>query len=258
MSIRILPSAEAAWIRRVQGASPPQLLEIIAARSLVWFLARQDVPPPVDPGPFMDPREPEWPSDIFVRLAEADRAFAERLAVAVVLFFCGPRPEHLVFRNARGWLAAQNFLRLAAAFREPYISLAVHHWFEFHRPVLGKILTWSHPSTTRSFAAIGRAALRALARTALPERGGIPDRSFWRPLHERGPVAWQPAAWAGRSLVEPDAFIPGLLRLVAEGVPMKRFAPWIQIAVEHPVCLERWGSLQESLIDAREIDISSP
>lgn len=254
MSVHSLLSAEAAWIRRAYEASPPQLVESIVSRSLVWFIRQDEGPIFLDPGPPMDPRCTEWPSDIFARIAAEDRGFLGRLTAATVLFFCAPRPEHLVFQSARGWLAAQNFLRLAAQFREPCVSQAVHHWFEFHRPVLGRLLIWTPPRRALLHAVTGRAALRALARTTLPCHGGFPGVRFWRSLHERGPSAWQASAWAGRSLVEPDAFIPGLLRLASDR-PMGAFRPWIRIAIEHPTCLDRWKSFRESVVEAREIDI---
>lgn len=255
MSIRTASAVEA-WTRQTLEATPSELVEIISSRALMWSPAllagRREL---LDPGPPVDPCRSEWPEEAFLRFAIRDPAFAERLAVAVVLFFGAPKPEHLVFRSPNGWLVSQAFLRLAAGFREPYVTDAVLFWFESQRPSLDSVLKWSVPRAGRSFAAIGRAALVALARTAHVRYGGVPGRAFWRTVHERGPAALQPAAWAGRSLAEPDVFVPGLLRLVAEGVPMRGFAPWIRIAVEHPTCLERWRSLQESLVEARGIDI---
>jgi len=169
------------WPHAVRAApSGPELLA---------FLRRRLTPQSAD-GPPLDDRNGEGPEEVFERLAQDDDVFRLRLEETIAGYFKSPESspaDEAAKPLIRGLLETIPRLALTGTFSP------LRAWLAQHKAAL----------LTAPLLAIGRAALSALAGSQ--PTGLAEPRAFWLRLWIHGPEAWQPRAFIGLRLQDPEA-----------------------------------------------------
>lgn len=179
------------WIEAVRATpSGPELLA---------FLSRRLTPSSTE-GPALDDRRGEGPEEVFERLAREDEDFRVRLEETIAGYFKSPESnpnDEAAKAVIRGLLETIPRLALTGVFSP------LRAWLARNKTAL----------LTPSLLAIGRAALSALAGS---QPAGLAEpRDYWLRLWQSGPEEWQPRAFIGLRLADPEAAVnelPLLLR----------------------------------------------
>jgi hypothetical protein len=171
------------WTEAIRAASSgPELLA---------FLCRR-LTPSSDEGPALDDRRGEGPEEVFERLAHEDEDFRVRLEETIAGYFKSPesRPNEDAAKPViRGLLETIARLALTGVFSP------LRAWLSRNKTAL----------LTPSLLAMGRAALSALAGSQ--PTGLAEPRAYWLRLWQSGPEAWQPRAFIGLRLQDPETAV---------------------------------------------------
>lgn len=192
-----LPTASP-WIEAVRAASNgPELLA---------FLCRRLTPSSAE-GPALDDRRGEGPEEVFERLAREDEDFRVRLEETIAGYFKSPESspnDDAAKPVIRGLLETIPRLALTGVFSP------LRAWLSRNKTAL----------LTPSLLAIGRAALSALAGSQ--PMGLAEPRDYWLRLWQSGPEAWQPRAFIGLRLADPETAVNELPLLLRRARALKQ------------------------------------
>ena len=190
-------TAASGWIDRARAAKAgTELLEFIKNRLTL----------PYNEGPFPDDRRGEGAEEVFERIAEGSEVFRANLEATIAEYF---RSDTATPVDPATHCVTRGMLEMIQRLALPGTFLPIRAWLE--RYELGL--------RDGSGSQLGRAALAALATSQLP---GIPaNLIFWERCWQFGPTSWQPRAFIGLRLQNPQVAageIPELVRR-AEGQP---------------------------------------